>query len=123
MSMMANVMQEPPVVGNALTQIATLFQSEWKRFHQLPTHNPSTLLLNDQLMVILPDAITEGERAQSATAAGRNKVKQSLDSWIDSAYPKLATQIESMLNCYVTWSEIEIAPDNSTVNVRIGLRE
>jgi len=123
MSMMANVMLEPSVASNALTQIATLFHSEWQRFRQLPAQNPSTMLLTDQLTVVLPDALTDGERARSVTADGRTVVKQQLDGWIDTAYPKLATQIEMLLNCYVTWSEIDIAPDNRTVNVRIGLRE
>jgi len=123
MSTMANVMLEPPAFGNALTQIASLFQSEWKRLRNLPTDDPSTTLRADLLTVVLPDALTDGERAQSATTDGRSEVKQQLDSWIDMAYPRLASQIEALLNCYVTWSEIEIGPDNRTVNVRIGLRD
>lgn len=123
MSMMAQAMVEPPTFGNALTQIATLFQTEWKRLRQLPTHNPSTALRPDLLTVVLPDALSEGEWAQSATADGRSEVKQQLDGWIDTAYPRLANQIEALLMCYVTWTDIEIGPDNRTVNVRIGLRD
>lgn len=128
MSMMANVMLESPVFGSALTQIAQLFQTEWKRLHSFSayppsTATPSTTLSADLLTVVLPDALSEDEQQQSATTTGRNEVKQQLDGWIDSAYPRLATQIEMLLHCYVTWSDIEIGPDNRTVNVRIGLRD
>lgn len=123
MSTMANVMVEPRTFGSALSQIATTFQQEWKRLRKLPAQNPSTSLRSDLLTVVLPDALTDVESAQSASATGRTDVKHELDDWIERAYPTLATQIETLLNCYVTWSDIEIAPDNRTVNVRIGLRD
>jgi len=114
---------EPLSFGNALPQIATLFQTEWARLRNHPAATSSATLRPDLLTVALPNGLTDGECALSETEAGRNEVKQQLDGWIDSAYPRLVSQVEALLNCYVTWSDIEIASDNSTVNVRIGLRD
>ncbi len=123
MSMIAATAVEPLAFGNALPQIATLFQSEWRRLRNRPATASSATIRADLLTVALSNVLTAGECAQSATEAGRSEIKQQLDGWIDLAYPRLASQVESLLNCYVTWTDIDIASDNSTVNVRIGLRE
>ena len=123
MSMIAARAVEPLTFDNALPQIATLFQTEWKRLRNHPTTVPSATIRADLLTVALPNVLTAKECAQSATDIGRSEIKQQLDGWIDLAYPRLASQVEALLNCYVTWTDIDIAPDNSTLNVRIGLRE
>jgi hypothetical protein len=123
MAIMAATVVEPFAFGNALPQIAALFQAEWQRLRNCPAAHSSATIRADLLTVALPNALTCGESVQSATETGRSEVKQQLDGWIDLAYPRLAAQIEALLHCYVTWTEIDLAADNSTVNVRIGLRE
>lgn len=113
----------PTVAPNALPQIAQLFLTEWSRLHQVAGADPAARLRPDLLTVELRNALTTSERTLAQTANGRTQVKQRLDRWIDLAYPRLANQVESLLNCYVTWTDVDIEPESSTVRVRIGLRE
>ncbi len=123
MSTMATIAVEPVVSSPALPQIAQLFLAEWKRLRNEPGADPAARLRPDLLTVEIHNALTTGERSLAQTPDGRNKVKQQLDRWIDLAYPRLANQVESLLNCYVTWTDVDVEPESSTVRVRIGLRE
>jgi hypothetical protein len=123
MALTATVASPPTAFNCALAQIADLLGTEWSRRRHLPMRKPKTILRPDLLTVALPNALTTCEQEQSSTKDGRLKVKQQLDELVDGVYPRLAGQVEALLRCYVTWTAVDIAPDNSTVHVRIGLRD
>lgn len=123
MSTMANLSVTPSVSSPALPQIAQLFLTEWQRLHNERGAEPAARLRPDLLTVEIHNALTAGERSLTQTPNGRKKVKQQLDRWIELSYPRLANQVESLLNCYVTWTDVDVEPESSTVRVRIGLRE
>jgi len=112
-----------PVAPTALPQIAQLFLTEWLRCHQVAGADPAARLRPDLLTVELRHALPTAERTLAQTPAGRAQVKQRLDRWIDLVYPRLANRVESLLNCYITWTDVDLVPESGTVRVRIGLRE
>lgn len=123
MSTTAALSAAPLNVENVLPQIAALFLAEWKRLRQEPGNNSSAMLRSDQLIVEIRDALTTCEQTRTHTEAGFNEIKTLLDRWLELSYPRLAGQIETLLHCYVTWTDIDIVPNSSTVSVRIGLRD
>ncbi|MEZ4867925.1 MAG: Na-translocating system protein MpsC family protein [Caldilineaceae bacterium] len=114
---------ENALAQNFLPEIAQLFLAEWKRLRDEPGQTPEAKLRTDLLTVEIHNALTAREKSMAQTEAGRNVVTRMLDRWIELAYPRLASQIERQLNCYVTWTGIDVEPDNGCVRVRIGLRE
>ncbi|MEZ4680663.1 MAG: hypothetical protein R2932_41255 [Caldilineaceae bacterium] len=122
MSVMTSGTMESPLMGNALAEIAVLFQREWQRLHQDVVSEPLTTLRAGLLTVALPNVLSTDECARTTNASGRQQITQRLERWIDLAYPRLATQIELLLRCYVTSTQIDIADDSCTVNVQFGLR-
>ncbi|MCE7988291.1 MAG: DUF2294 family protein [Caldilinea sp. CFX5] len=120
--MKVNVQTENGAVTNALPQIAQVFLVEWSRLRTQPGVKPQAHLTPDRLTIEIRNALTARERSLLKTAAGRILVKRVIDQWIDAAYPRLAGQIESLLNCYITSTGIELGPDEGCVRVQIGLR-
>lgn len=120
--MKVNVHPENGMVMNALPQIAQVFLSEWTRLRTQPGVKPQAHLTPNHLTIEMRNALTPRERALLQTASGRALVTRVMDHWIDAAYPRLAGQIESLLNCYITSTGIELGPDEGCVRVQIGLR-
>lgn len=119
--MKVNGLTENGTVTNALPQIAQVFLSEWSRLRTQPGVKPQAHLTPDRLTIEIGNALTARERSLLQSAAGRTLVKRVIDQWIDAAYPRLAGQIESLLNCYITSTGIEFGPDGC-VRVQVGLR-
>lgn len=119
---MVSVSAEHGMVTNALPQIAQTFLREWTRLRTQPGADPQARLAPDLLTIELHDALTARERTLAQTEAGRDLVTRVVDHWIDAAYPRLAGQIESLLNCYVTSTGVELEPNEGCVRVQIGLR-
>ena len=120
--MKVSVHAENGMVGQALPQIAQVFLAEWIRLRTQPGVKPQAHLSPDRLTIEIRNALTARERSLAQTEAGRDLVTRGMDHWIDSAYPRLAGQIESLLNCYITSTGIELGPDEGSVRVQIGLR-
>ena len=120
--MKVSVHAENGMVGQALPQIAQVFLAEWTRLRTQPGVKPQAHLSPDRLTIEIRNALTARERSLAQTEAGRDLVTRVMDHWIDSAYPRLAGQIESLLNCYITSTGIELGPDEGSVRVQIGLR-
>ena len=120
--MKVNVQTEHGTVTNALPQITQVFLSEWSRLRTPPSVKPQAHLTPDRLTIEIRNALTARERSLLQTAAGRTLVKRVMDHWIDAAYPRLAGQIESLLDCYITSTGIELGPDEGCIRVQIGLR-
>lgn len=120
--MKVNVYPEQGAVTTALPQIAQLFLSEWDRLRTSSGVKPQAHLTADRLTIEIRNALTPRERSLAQTKAGRDLVKRVMDHWIDAAYPRLAGQIESLLNCYVTSTGVELGPDDGSVRVQVGLR-
>ncbi len=120
--MMAGVQPENLLVMNALPQIAQAFLTEWTKLRAEPGTNPEARLCADLLTVEIRNALTARERTLAQTDAGRDAVVRLVSHWIDHAYPRLAGRIESLLNCYVTSTGIDIEPTDGLVRVQIGLR-
>lgn len=119
--MKVNGHTENGTVTNALPQIAQLFLTEWSRLRTQPGVKPQAYLTPDCLTIEMRNALTVRERSLAQTEAGRNLVTRVVDHWIDAAYPRLAGQIESLFNCYVTSTDIELGADGC-VRVQVGLR-
>lgn len=120
--MMVGVPAADSLVLNALPQIAQTFLTEWTRLRTQPSAKPQARLSPDLLTVELRNALTARERTLAQTEAGRDIVLRVVDHWIDGVYPRLAGQIESLLDCYVTSTGIELEPEEGCVRVQIGLR-
>ena len=120
--MKVNVQTEHGTVTNALPQITQVFLSEWSRLRTPPGVKPQAHLTPDRLTIEISNALTARERSLLQTASGRTLVKRVMDHWIDAAYPRLAGQIESLLDCYITSTGIELGPDEGCIRVQIGLR-
>jgi len=120
--MMAGAHAENLLVMKALPQIAQVFLTEWTQVRAEPGTHPQARLRADLLTVEIRNALTSGERTLAQTEAGRDAVVRLVGHWIDRAYPRLADQIESLLNCYVTSTGIDIEPHDGSVRVQIGLR-
>jgi uncharacterized protein YbcI len=120
--MMASVLAENGSVTQALPEITQVFLSEWTRLRTQPSVKPQAHLTPNQLTIEIRNALTARERTLAQTEAGRNLVTRVMDQWIDTVYPRLAGQIESLLNCYITSTGIELGPDEGSVRVEIGLR-
>lgn len=110
------------LVMKALPQIAQVFLTEWTQVRTAPGTAPKAHLGSDLLTVEIPNALTTGERALAQTEIGRDVVVRTVGHWIDRSYPRLANQIENLLNCYVTSTGIDIEPTDGSVRVQIGLR-
>lgn len=119
---MVSAATEYGLVMNALPEIAQVFLTEWSRLRTQPGANPQARLSPDLLTVEICNALTSRERTLAQTEAGRDVVLRLVDHWIELAYPRLAGQIESLLNCYVTSTGIELEPDEGCVRVQIGFR-
>lgn len=119
---MAGTHAENLLVINALPQIAQVFLTEWTQLRTAPGTKPEARLRSDLLTVEIHNALTTGERTLAQTDAGRDAVVRLVGHWIDRSYPRLASQIESLLNCYVTSTGIDIEPNDGSVRVQIGLR-
>ena len=119
---MAGIQPENLLVMNALPQIAQAFLTEWTQTRTQPGINPEARLQADLLTVEFHNALTTSEQALLQTEVGRDAVVRLVGHWIDRAYPRLASRIESLLNCYVTSTGIDIEPSNGAVRVQIGLR-
>lgn len=119
---MVGVSAENGPVTHALPQIAQTFLTEWSRMRTQPGANPRASLGPDLLTVEIHNALTAHERTLAQTKAGRDLVTRVVDHWIDLAYPRLVGPIESLLNCYVTSTGVELEPNEGSVRVQIGLR-
>lgn len=119
---MVSVPAEQGLTTNTLPQIAQVFLTEWSRMRTQPSAKPQAHLRSDLLTVEICNALTDRERSLAQTEAGRDIVTRVMDHWIDLAYPRLAGQIESLLNCYVTSTGVELEPNEGCVRVQIGLR-
>ncbi|MEZ4622044.1 MAG: hypothetical protein R2867_41950 [Caldilineaceae bacterium] len=103
MSVMTSGTMESPLMGNALAEIAVLFQREWQRLHQDVVSEPLTTLRAGLLTVALPNVLSTDECARTTNASGRQQITQRLERWIDLSLstPGYA-KIELLLRCYVT---------------------
>ena len=119
---MVSVPAEQGLATHTLPQIAQVFLAEWSRMRTQPNAKPQAHLRSDLLTVEIRNALTDRERSLAQTEAGRDLVTRVMDHWIDLAYPRLAGQIESLLNCYVTSTGVELEPNEGCVRVQIGLR-
>lgn len=120
--MKVNVHPEQGAMTNALPQITQVFLSEWSRLRTQSGIKPQAHLTPDRLTIEIRNALTPRERSLAQTKAGRELVVRVIDHWIDAAYPRLAGQIESLLNCYITSTGIELGPDDGSIRVQVGLR-
>lgn len=107
---------------NVLPQIAQVFSTEWTRLRAQPTAKPQARLSADLLTVEIRNALTARERSLAQTEIGHNVVVRLVDQWIDSVYPRLAGQVESLLDCYITSTGVELEPEDGCVRLQIGLR-
>lgn len=119
---MVSAAAEHGLVTNVLPQIAQVFLTEWTRLRTQPGAKPHARLSADLLTVEIRNALTARERSLAQTEIGRDVVVRLVDQWIDLSYARLAGQVESLLDCYVTSTGVELEPDEGCVRVQIGLR-
>jgi hypothetical protein len=119
---MVSAAVENGLVTQVLPQIAQVFLTEWTRLRTQPDVLPQARLSADLLTIEIRNALTARERSLAQTESGRDLVARLVDQWIDMAYPRLAGQVESLLDCYVTSTGVELVPDEGSVRVQIGLR-
>jgi Na+-translocating membrane potential-generating system (MpsC) len=120
--MMISAATENELGTQTLPQISQVFLTEWARLQSQANVNPHVHLRPDLLTVEMQNALSVRERGLAQTEAGHDLVLRSLNHWIDHVYPRLAGQIESLLDCYVTSTGVEVEPGNGSVRVQIGLR-
>ena len=120
---MAITTSQHQLVFQPLEDIAQFFLHEWQQTHDHSSRQACAALTHDRLIVTIHDALTESERQMTTSAPGRVMVRRYINEIVNNLYPRLASYVESRLDCFVAASDVDVTADGSSIEFCIELRD
>jgi uncharacterized protein YbcI len=109
--------------GHALTKLAACFATQWRDVHNSQATASTAQIVGNALVLTLTGALTSEEQRTAGTESGRLVVISSISRELDRIYPKLASEIERVLHCYVGELRVDVDADSAAVTLQLQLHD